>query len=72
MFQPSLRDWVANATSSDTAGVAGAADGLSRVTEVTGQILHLGVTPYLEAWELQRELAAAVKEGSAQDTVLFL
>jgi lipoyl(octanoyl) transferase len=39
---------------------------------VTGKVLHLGETPYVEAWELQRELAAAVKDGAAPDTVLFL
>jgi lipoyl(octanoyl) transferase len=35
-------------------------------------LLHLGEVPYLEAWELQRELAAEVKEGSRPDTVVFL
>jgi lipoyl(octanoyl) transferase len=34
-------------------------------------VLHLGATPYGEAWELQRSLAEAVKEGGP-DTVLFL
>ncbi len=37
-----------------------------------GRVLQLGETPYLEAWELQRELAAAVRKGMAPDTVLFL
>jgi lipoyl(octanoyl) transferase len=35
-------------------------------------VIHLGMTPYLEAWELQRELAAEVKEGTRPDTVVFL
>ena len=37
-----------------------------------GHVIHLGQTPYLEAWELQRELAAEVKEGTRPDTVVFL
>ena len=35
-------------------------------------LLNLGVTPYLEAWELQREIAADVAAGSRPDTVLLL
>ena len=35
-------------------------------------VLNLGETPYLEAWELQRRLAAAVTAGSLPDTVVFL
>ncbi len=35
-------------------------------------MLHLGVVPYGEAWELQRSLAGGVLEGSVPDTVLFL
>jgi lipoyl(octanoyl) transferase len=46
--------------------------GLSRVGAVTGHVLHLGVTPYLEGLELQRSLAAEVKDGTRPDTVLFL
>ncbi len=34
--------------------------------------MHLGETPYLEAWELQRSLAAAVSQGEIPDTVVFL
>jgi lipoyl(octanoyl) transferase len=34
--------------------------------------MHLGLVPYLEAWELQRSLAAAVSQGAIPDTVLFL
>jgi lipoyl(octanoyl) transferase len=34
--------------------------------------MHLGETPYLEAWELQRSLAAAVLQGAIPDTVVFL
>jgi lipoyl(octanoyl) transferase len=35
-------------------------------------VMHLGLVPYLEAWELQRSLAAAVSQGAIPDTVLFL
>jgi lipoyl(octanoyl) transferase len=35
-------------------------------------VMHLGSVPYLEAWELQRSLAAAVSQGAIPDTVLFL
>jgi lipoyl(octanoyl) transferase len=35
-------------------------------------VLHLGPTPYLEAWELQRSVAEAVSRGDAPDTVLLL
>ena len=35
-------------------------------------LLHLESTPYEEAWELQRAIAAGVTEGSLPDTVLFL
>jgi lipoyl(octanoyl) transferase len=38
----------------------------------TAQVLNLGLVPYLEAWELQRSLAAAVADGSAPDTIVFL
>jgi len=31
-----------------------------------------GLTPYAEAWELQRSLAGAVSQGAIPDTVLFL
>jgi lipoyl(octanoyl) transferase len=37
-----------------------------------GRVLHLGQVPYLEAWELQRSLAAAVARGELPDTALFL
>jgi lipoyl(octanoyl) transferase len=37
-----------------------------------GDVLHLGLTPYLEAWELQRSLAAEVAAGDRPDTVVFL
>jgi lipoyl(octanoyl) transferase len=37
-----------------------------------GRVIHLGETPYPEALALQREIAAAVKEGTAPDTVIFL
>jgi lipoyl(octanoyl) transferase len=39
---------------------------------VQAHVVHLGETPYLEALALQRDLAAAVKEGAAPDTVVFL
>ena len=35
-------------------------------------LLNLGPTPYLEAWELQRALAAAVSQGAIPDTVILL
>jgi len=37
-----------------------------------GYLLNLGRTPYLEAWELQRSLAAAVSQGAIPDTVVLL
>ncbi|HEY6018298.1 MAG TPA: lipoyl(octanoyl) transferase LipB [Gaiellaceae bacterium] len=37
-----------------------------------GLVMQLGVVPYGEAWDLQRELAAAVLAGERPDTVLFL
>lgn len=36
------------------------------------QFLDLGLVPYLEAWELQRRVAAEVADGSRSDTVLLL
>jgi lipoyl(octanoyl) transferase len=39
---------------------------------VRGELLNLGLTPYLEAWELQRRLAAEVQSGRRPDTVIFL
>jgi lipoyl(octanoyl) transferase len=35
-------------------------------------LLDLGVVPYLEAWELQRSLAADVEAGEIPDTVMLL
>ena len=35
-------------------------------------LLSLGETPYLEAWELQRRIAAGVTDGSRPDTILLL
>jgi lipoyl(octanoyl) transferase len=37
-----------------------------------GYLLQLGETPYLEAWELQRSIAAAVSQGAIPDTVILL
>ena len=37
-----------------------------------GYLLHLGETPYVEAWELQRSLAAGVQQGAIPDTVVML
>ncbi len=37
-----------------------------------GYLLNLGETPYLEAWDLQRALAAAVSQGAIPDTVVLL
>jgi lipoyl(octanoyl) transferase len=39
---------------------------------VTGDLVQLGLTPYLEAWELQRTLAAEVQSGDRPDTLIFL
>jgi lipoyl(octanoyl) transferase len=39
---------------------------------VRGDLLNLGLTPYLEAWELQRSIAADVRSGERPDTVVFL
>ena len=36
------------------------------------RVIHLGETPYAEALAVQREIAAAVKEGTAPDTVILL
>ena len=35
-----------------------------------GYLLNLGLTPYLEAWDLQRAIAAAVSQGAVPDTVI--
>ncbi len=40
--------------------------------ERRAHLLDLGVTPYGEAWELQRALAAEVSRGAIPDTVLLL
>jgi len=37
-----------------------------------GYLFNLGQTPYLEAWDLQRSVAAAVGRGDIPDTVLLL
>jgi lipoyl(octanoyl) transferase len=37
-----------------------------------GYLYNLGQVPYLEAWDLQRSLAAAVSQGAIPDTVLLL
>jgi lipoyl(octanoyl) transferase len=37
-----------------------------------GYLLNLGETPYREAWDLQRSLAAAVSQGAIPDTVVLL
>jgi lipoyl(octanoyl) transferase len=34
--------------------------------------MNLGVTPYREAWDLQRSLAAAVGQGAMPETILLL
>jgi lipoyl(octanoyl) transferase len=39
---------------------------------MTAYLLNLGVTPYLEAWELQRALAGAVSQDAIPDTVVML
>jgi lipoyl(octanoyl) transferase len=37
-----------------------------------GSLISLGQTPYLEAWELQRSVAAAVSQETMPDTVILL
>ena len=37
-----------------------------------GHLIELGRVPYLEAWELQRSVAAAVAQGETPDTVILL
>jgi lipoyl(octanoyl) transferase len=37
-----------------------------------GYLLSLGLTPYTEAWELQRSIAAAVSQNAIPDTVIML
>ena len=37
-----------------------------------GHLIELGRVPYLEAWELQRSLAADVAQGTIPDTVILL
>jgi len=39
---------------------------------VKAHLLNLGETPYLEAWDLQRAIAAEVREGTRPDTVILL
>jgi len=39
---------------------------------VLGDLVDLGLTPYLEAWDLQRTIAAEVQSGERPDTVIFL
>ena len=36
------------------------------------QVIELGVTPYREAWELQKQLAAEVAAGERPDTLILL
>ncbi len=37
-----------------------------------GYLMNLGLTPYREAWDLQRSLAGAVSQGAIPETVLLL
>ncbi|MBW3593737.1 MAG: lipoyl(octanoyl) transferase LipB [Actinobacteria bacterium] len=37
-----------------------------------GHLLSLGETPYLEAWDLQRSIAAAVTAGTLPDTIVLV
>jgi lipoyl(octanoyl) transferase len=37
-----------------------------------GHVLNLGRVPYIEAWDLQRSLADAVRRGEIPDTVMLL
>src|SRR6266496_4045619 len=36
------------------------------------ELLNLGLVPYLEAWDLQRGIAARVQAGEQPDTVILL
>jgi lipoyl(octanoyl) transferase len=38
----------------------------------SAHVMHLGLVPYSEALELQRDVAGAVSQGAIPDTVLFL
>jgi lipoyl(octanoyl) transferase len=38
----------------------------------TAYLLNLGETPYLEAWDLQRTLAAAISQDAIPDTIVML
>ena len=42
------------------------------MAKTSAYLLNLGETPYLEAWDLQRSLAAAVSEGAIPDAVVLL
>src|SRR2546429_580776 len=35
-------------------------------------VMNLGLTPYEEAWDLQRSLAAAVGQGAMPETIVLL
>jgi lipoyl(octanoyl) transferase len=35
-------------------------------------VMHLGLVPYGEAWDLQRSIAGAVSQGAIPDTILLL
>ena len=37
-----------------------------------GYLLNLGLTPYTEAWDLQRSLAGAVSQGAIPDIIVML
>jgi lipoyl(octanoyl) transferase len=39
---------------------------------VQGHLVELGLTPYQDAWELQRTVAAEVQSGERPDTVILL
>jgi lipoyl(octanoyl) transferase len=36
------------------------------------QLLNLGLTPYLDAWDLQRSVAAGVQQGDIPDTIVLV
>jgi lipoyl(octanoyl) transferase len=44
----------------------------SRAATTPVQVRHLGTVDYLEAWELQRELAGARADGTGRDVLLLL
>jgi lipoyl(octanoyl) transferase len=55
-----------------SAGARASAAGTLRHVSRAAYLLDLGLVPYLEAWELQRSLAARVTAGELPDTIVLL